>query len=40
MKMGIGKEGCILGLYIEFGLKRLRYTLYNLDMQKGCGKIC
>ena len=37
--MGIGKEDFMLGLYIEFGLKRLRYTLYNLDMQKGYGKI-
>lgn len=39
MKMGIGKEGSMLGLHIEFGFKRLRYTLYNLEMQKGSRKI-
>lgn len=33
--MRIVKEGLILGLYFEFGPKRLRYTLYNLNMQKG-----
>lgn len=37
--MEIIKEALMLGLYFEFGLKRLRYALYNLDMQKGYRKI-